>query len=173
MPRQRSTTNSAALVACVALVTACGPTDPAGTDLAQTDLEQRLEEMYEPDDPEDTLTAACQGGLRAEDDATRDCTVTTGDDEVGVRARVTDVEADDLGIETTPFLPPESVEDAITSSLEVQGYTDVETVCDGELIGLTGEAIVCQVTTPEGRTKVNVDVTSVEGLLVNFDFKGE
>lgn len=160
--------------ALLTLATACGSSatgGTGGTDLTQANLEQQVSSRYEPDDPGDDLTATCDGTLRAEEDATQDCTVTTGDKEVGVRVRVTDVEAADLGLETTPFLPPEMVADAIASSLEIQGYEKVDATCDGDLMGEVGDAIVCDVQTPEGDTLVNVDVTSVDGLLINFDFK--
>lgn len=174
MPLPYAPIPSAVLVTAVLiLATACGSSSPEGTELTQADLEQQIAGRYEPDDPKDTLSAVCEGGLRAEADATRDCTVTTGDQEVGVRARVTDAGADDLGLETTAFLPPEMVADAIASSLEIQGYEEVVATCDGDLMGEVGDAIVCTVTTPEGDTTVDVDVTSVEGLLINFDFKSE
>jgi len=195
MPQPHAPNLTAALVAAVlTLATACGgspgseetpgtsespsapSTEPSSeattaSDLSPGDLERQIAGMYEPDEPKEKLTVACEGPLSAAQDATRDCTVTTGDKEVGVRARVSDVEADDLGVETTPFLPPETVAGAIAQSLEVQGYADVEATCDGDLMGETGEAVVCEVQTPQGDTTVNVDVTSVEGLLINFDFK--
>ena len=31
--------------------------------------------------------------------------------------------------------------------------------------------MTCEVTTPDGDTTVEVDVTSVDGLMINFDFK--
>jgi len=161
----------AALLAMLGLATACGEDAPTGTDLTRADLETEISGMYEPDDPEETLTTACAGDLRAAADATQDCTVTTGDQEVGIRAVVTDPGADDLGLETTPFLPPETVADAVAQSLEIQGYTGVSATCDGDLIGEVGQAVVCELVTPEGDTMVNVDVTSVDGLLINFDFK--
>lgn len=159
------------LLATLVLATACGQGTPTGTDLTRADLEKEISGMYEPDDPEATLTTACEGDLRAAAETTQDCTVTTGDQEVGIRAVVTDPDADDLGLETTPFLPPESVADAIASSLEVQGYDGVSVTCDGDLVGEVGRAVVCELVTPEGDSIVNVDVTSVDGLLINFDFK--
>ncbi len=172
MPHLHAPTLTAALVAAVLiLATGCGSPAPEGADLSPADLERQIAGMYEPDEPEEELTVACEGPLSAAQDATQDCTVTTGDKQVGVRARVSDAEADDLGVETTPFLPPEMVAGAIAQSLEVQGYADVEATCDGDLMGETGEAVVCEVQTPEGDTTVNVDVTSVDGLLINFDFK--
>ena len=172
MPLPHAPFLSAVLATVVlALTSACGPSAAEATDLSQADLEQQVSSRYEPDDPQDTLTATCEGDLQAEDDATQDCTVTTGGKEVGVRAQVTDVGADDLGLETTPFLPPEMVADAITSSLEIQGIEKVETTCDGDLMGEVGDAVTCIVTTPDGDTEVNVDVTSIDGLLINFDFK--
>lgn len=174
MSRQRTASTYAGWVAWLsAVATACGPSTPEVADLMQTDLEQRIEGRYEPIDPADSLSAACRGDLRAEEDATQDCTVTTGDQHVGVRVRVTDAEAEDLGIETTPFLPRESVAEAIASALESHGYTEVEAACDGDLIGEAGREIVCRVSTPDGESRVDVDVTSVDGLLVTFDFKSE
>ena len=161
----------AALLATLALATGCGEDAPTGTDLTQADLEKEISGMYEPDDPEETLTASCEGDLEAVADATQDCMVTTGDQEVGIRAVVTEPESADLGVETTPFLPPESVAEAIASSLQIQGYDGVSATCDGELIGEVGRTVVCELVTPEGDTMVNVDVTSVDGLLINFDFK--
>ncbi|MEO5852575.1 MAG: DUF4333 domain-containing protein [Nocardioides sp.] len=184
MPRNNAPHRAAALPAgllatllALLALSACGSPDPdapvalQGTDLSQADLEQEISSRYEPDDPKDTLTAVCEGALTAEADATQDCLVTTGGKKVGVRAWTTDVEADDLGIETTVFLPPEMVADAIGSALEMQGYEKVDSTCHGDLVGKVGDAVVCTVTTPQGETEVNVDVTSVDGLLINFDFK--
>ena len=168
---------AAILTAMVCLATACGSsategTEGAkGTDLSQADLEQQVAGRYEPDDPKDELTVSCEGALRGAEDATQDCLVATGSREVGIRASVTDLSADDLGLATTAFLPPEMVADAIASSLEIQGYEEVAATCDGDLMGEVSDAIVCEVTTPDGDTMVDVDVTSVEGLLINFDFK--
>jgi len=177
MPQPSAPFLSAALLtALVCLATACGSSAPEsieGTDLSQADLEQQVAGRYESDDPKDELTVSCEGALPGAEDATQDCLVTTGSKEVGVRASVTDAAADDLGLSTAAFLPPEMVADAIASSLEIQGYEEVTATCDGDLMGEVGNAIVCEVTTPEGDTMVDVDVTSVEGLLINFDFKSE
>ena len=163
----------AAAVVTLALTTSCAAKDdaPTGTTMSQAALEKQVSGMYDPDNPDDKLSVACEGDLAAEADATQDCTVTTGDDEVGVRATVTDPDADDLGIETIAFLPPQTVADAIAQSLEIQGYDGVESSCDGNLYGEVGREVTCQVTTPDGDTTVDVDVTSVDGLMINFDFK--
>ena len=174
--RHRSSPFSSVLAAVVLGMSGCGgtpsstPTASSSRELSQADLEEQVAQRYEPKKRE-TLTATCEGPLPADDGATQDCAVTTGGKEVGVRARVTDADADDLGVETTPFLPPEMVADAIASSLEIQGYEGVVATCDGDLVGETGEAVVCSVETPQGDTTVHADVTSVDGLLINFDFK--
>jgi hypothetical protein len=168
--RQPPFVTVAVLATVLAATTACGP-GADGSAISRSGLEQRISEKYEPDDPKTTLTAACPGGLDAADDATQDCTVTTDDKEVGVRARVTDEDADDLGLETTPFLAPATVGEAIASSLEIQGYTGVESTCDGNLMGEVGDTVVCELSTLEGDTTVNVEVSSIDGLLINFTFK--
>jgi len=171
--RTRTYAALAAAVVTLGLTTSCAAKDdaPTGNPMTQKELEKQISGMYEPDDPDAKLTVKCEGDLAAEADATQDCTVTTDDDEVGVRAQVTDTEADDLGVETMAFLPPETVADAIAQSLEIQGYTGVESTCDGNLYGEVGREVTCEVTTPDGDTTVEVDVTSVDGLMINFDFK--
>ena len=161
----------ATLVIGAALLAGCGEDEPRGTDLTRAQLETEVSGRFEPDDPATELDAVCDGALEAVAEATQDCEVTTGRQRVGVRAVVTDIAADDLGMELTPFLFGEDVAGAISQSLELQGYTDVSTTCEGDLVGEVGRELQCELSTPEGSSRVDVDVTKVDGLMIDYDFK--
>jgi hypothetical protein len=162
------------VLASLALV-GCGDEEevPRGTDMSRAQLEEQINESFEPDDPQDELKTECEGALEAVADGTQDCRVTNGDDQVGVRAAVTDIEADDLGMVLTPFVYAEDVAGAITQTIEMQGggYTGVATTCDDDLVGEVGQKLVCNLTSDQGDTVVNVVVTEVDGLMINYDFK--
>ena len=154
------------------LLVGCGEGEPPrGTDLTQSQLETHVNGSFEPEDPAKELEASCEGPLEAVRDATQDCEVTNGNQRVGVRALVTDIDADDLGMELTPFLYGEDVAGAISQTVEMQGYTGIHTTCDGDLVGEVGETLTCELSSPQGESTVNVDVTKVDGLLINYDFK--
>jgi hypothetical protein len=154
------------------LLAGCGDGEPArGTDLTQAQLEEHVNGSFEPDDPAKELEAACEGALEAVAEATQDCEVTNGNQRVGVRASVTDVEADDLGMQLTPFLFGEDVAGAISQSLEMQGYTGISTTCDGDLVGEVGRELECVLISDTGESVVNVDVTKVDGLMIDYDFE--
>ncbi len=84
---------------------------------------------------------------------------------------MTDIDADDLGMELTPFLFGEDVAGAISQSLEMQGYTGIFTKCEGDLVGEVGRELECVLTSDTGDSVVNVDVTEVDGLMIDYDFK--
>jgi hypothetical protein len=154
----------------------CGGDEPEvarGTDLRQSQLEEQINASFEPDDPSDELATDCEGDLEAVAEATQDCKVTNGDDQVGVRAAVTDIEADDLGMTLTPFIYAEDVAGAISQTVEMQGggFTGIDTTCEDDLIGEVGQKLVCNLTSDQGDSVVNVEVTEVDGLMVNYDFK--
>jgi Domain of unknown function (DUF4333) len=157
----------------VALTSACGSDEPPAVGMTAAQLEKHVVQHYQPEDADATTpySAACEGSIDAAVDATQDCLVTTPEQEVGVRVQVTDAEADDLGLQTTPFIPAESVAESIAGSLEIQGYTQVEAVCDGDLVGEVGRKVVCTMSMPEGESEVNVEVTSIDALQINFEFK--
>jgi hypothetical protein len=115
------------------------------------------------------LKVTCPQGLAGQAGATSDCEATDGSKLVGVRATATDARG---GFDVLPFLGADAVVDTIAGSLEMQGYTGVTGHCDGELIGEVGAHQDCEVTTSGGTTPVNVDVTKVEGLTIDFTFKG-
>ncbi len=175
--RQNPSTYAAVLVTAVAslALVGCGgePEVPRGKDLSQGQLEAHINDSFEPDDPEDELATDCEGDLEAVADGTQDCKVTNGDDHVGVRAVVTDIEADDLGMVLTPFVYAEDVAGAISQTVEMQGggYTGVETTCADDLVGEVGQKLVCDLSSDQGDTVVNVEVTEVDGLMINYDFK--
>ncbi len=172
--------SSLVFLAVSILVTGCSSTadvKPADTPTAETaltraDLEERVAERYQPEDEDTEYTAKCDGDLERVDDATQDCLVRTAEQEVGVRVEVGDATADDLGLQTTPFLPAQTVADSIGQSLEIQGYTGVTASCDGDLVGEVGQTIVCTMKLETGKTDVNVEVTSVDALQVDYSFKG-
>lgn len=169
---------SLAFLAVSILATGCSSVEvePASSDgpvesaMTQAELEQRVAQRYQPKDEDTKYTAECDGDLELTDDATQDCLVLTSEQEVGVRVVIGDSDAADLDLQTTPFLPAQTVADSIGQSLEIQGYTGVTASCDGDLVGEIGQTIVCTMNLETGKTDVNVEVTSVDALQVDYAF---
>lgn len=139
--------------------------------VTQAELEKQIAALYTPDNPGETIEAECAGTLAAEVDATQDCHLTVGEEEADVHVVVTKVGDEEVDFEATPFVPAERVAETIKSSLADQGY-QVDTVeCDGELLGQLDETTTCTAAPADGEGTIEVKVTSVEGLMVNFNYE--
>ena len=139
--------------------------------VSKASLEKQLASTFTPDDPEAKVSADCAGALAAKTDATQDCHMTVGDQEADVRVSVTKVADGDVNFKTTPFVPADTVAETLKQGLLDQGYT-VDTVeCEDELLGVLDETTTCTASPADGDGTLNVTVTSVDGLLVNFNYK--
>lgn len=166
---------SLVVVACSLALASCSSTsdsdDAADAGLDQAALEERVAGMYTPDDPDAEITADCEGGLDAEAGATQDCHLEVGEESADVRAAYTEEGDEDVNVEATPFVPADRVAETIKSSLADQGYK-VDTVeCEDELMGELDATVSCTATPAEGEGTVEVKVTSVDGLMVNFNYE--
>ena len=139
--------------------------------VTQSELEKQLASLYTPEDPEAEIAADCGGELEAEVDATQECHLTVGEQEADVRVVVTKVNDEDVDFEATPFVPADRVAETIDASLTEQGY-QVETVaCEDELAGEVDATTTCTATPADGAGTIEAKVTSVEGLMVNFNYE--
>ncbi len=157
-----------ALVVCAAAVTGCSTT---ASTVEQAELEKQVAAIYEADDPSDEISATCDGELDAEVDATQDCNVTVGEENADVHVVVTKVDGSDVEFETQTFVPAERLADTLKTQLADQGF-EVETVeCDGELVGEVDATTECTAAPAEGEGILEVTVTEVDGLMINFNYE--
>lgn len=163
----------AALAVCVLALAGCSAEVTTGDaeNVSQSDLEDRVTGMYTPDDPDATVDASCSGDLDAKVDASQDCHLTVGDQEADVRVQVTSVDGSDTKLDATPFVPADKVAETIKGSLAEQGYRLDTVDCEQELIGEVGETATCTAAPAKGDGTIEAKVTSVDGLMVNFNYK--
>ncbi len=162
----------AALAVCAFALAGCSADVSVGdTTVSQSELETQVEKMYTPDDPDATVAADCAGDLDAEVDATQDCHLEVGKETADVRVTVTEVDGSDTKFDATPFVPADRVAETIKGSLVDQGYQVDQVTCESELLGVVDEKISCAAKPSEGDGTVEATVTSVDGLMVNFDYK--
>lgn len=157
-----------ALLACTAAFVGCSTTADSVT---QSELEKQVASLYTADDPEADITADCEGALDAKVDATQDCHLDVGEESADVHVVVTEVGEEDVNFEATPYVPAERVAETIKSSLADQGY-EVESIeCEDELVGELDSTTTCTATPAEGAGTIEAKVTSVDGLMVNFNYE--
>ncbi|MGE0219818.1 DUF4333 domain-containing protein [Mycolicibacterium sp.] len=83
---------------------------------------------------------------------------------------VTDVDGATIGYEMTPALSPAQLERAVTRLLSDSGSVQPDSVtCQSDLVGRIGEVAYCEVSTAGVTLRRTAAVTSVEGLMMNFD----
>lgn len=159
-----------AALACTAALTGCSfSTGPDAID--QAELEKKVAGLYTADDPEADITAECGGDLAAEVDATQECHLVVGEESADVRVVVTEVGEEQLDFEAMPYVPAERVAETVKESLEGQGFQPETVTCDGELKGQLDATTTCTVAPAEGEGKIEVSVTQVDGLMVNFNYE--
>jgi len=174
--RERATARYAALAACaltpVLALAGCGSDpDPKPASLDRPGLEARVAGMITPDDPDATVRARCDGAIAVKVGARRDCHLTVGREAADVHVRVVSVDGRTPRLEVTPYIPPDRLGEAIRSSLSGQGYRVDAVECDEELLGEADRSASCVATPAEGQGHVEVHVTKVDGLMVNFDYE--
>lgn len=139
--------------------------------VSQSELDKQLTKQVTPDNPDDEVTVECDGDLAGEVGATQDCPMMVGESPVTARIKVTEVDGTDVKYDITPVVEGEDVAKSIEESLAEQEYPVEGVICEGELIGVMDDAILCSVTSTEGdEVEVESTVTSVDGFLISFDF---
>ena len=167
----RKTVSLFLVAICAVLVASCSFSLGGADAVTTSELEKQIASLYTADDPEAEITAECDGELKAEVDATQECHLEVGEESADVRVVVTKIEDDVVDFESTPFVPADRVAETIKNSLSSQGY-EVETVeCADELPGELDATATCTATPADGSGTIEATVTSVEGLMVNFDFE--
>ena len=169
----------ASLVPALALVAlslgGCGgseaPVEEAAPDptVSQETLEQRVVDDISGEGAED-VEVTCEGDLAAELDATQDCLATLGESATGIRFTVDAVDGEDVDYSSVVFVPEDELASTVEDTYLGQGVAVDSVTCDGELLGVTGESAVCEVTSMrDGDASIEATTTKVEGLLVDFD----
>lgn len=160
-----------ALAACALVLAGCSFSLGGADAVTTSELEKQIASLYTPDDADAEIAAECEGELAAEVDATQECHLTVGEEEADVRVVVTAVEDDVVDFKATPFVPAVRVAETIKDNLASQGF-EVESVeCEDELPGEVDATSTCTARPSEGAGTIEAVVTSVEGLMVNFEFK--
>lgn len=165
-------TTAALLVSSLALVASgCSFSFGGPEAVTQAELEKQVAGIYTADDPDAEIAAECEGTLEPEVDATQDCHLTVGEEEADVHVVVTEVGDDAVDFEARPFVPAERVGETISASLADQGYEIESVECDDELAGELEATTTCTALPAEGDGAIEVKVTSVDGLMVNFNYE--
>jgi hypothetical protein len=139
--------------------------------VSQDELEDKVAGLYASSNGGAAPDVSCDGELDSEVDATQDCEVQVGSDVARVHVVVTKVDGNDVRFEATPYLPADVVADSVRSELASKDVT-VDTIsCDGELVGLEGSTTTCTYAPPLRSGNLEVTVSHVDGLLINFRFK--
>ncbi|GCD89992.1 DUF4333 domain-containing protein [Nocardioides sp. LS1] len=163
----------AAVTVCLLAATACNADVSVGgtKPISQADLEKQLTSMYTPDDPTATISTTCDGDLDSKVDATQNCHLDVGKEKADVRVTVTAIDGGEAKFDVLSYVPAETVAATVQKSLTDQGYQVDSIACDDELIGKVGEKTTCTAKPADGDGKIEATVSSVDGLMVNFDYK--
>jgi hypothetical protein len=138
--------------------------------VSKDDLDTEVAKSITPDEAGATVKADCAGELDGKVGAEQQCHVDVGDQKADVRLRVTSVKDDEVRWSTQPFLSPEIIGDSIQQDLDSQGIAVESVDCDSELVGKLGETATCATTGAEAPGDLTVEVTGVDGLLINFKY---
>jgi len=166
---------SSVLLCCTGALVGCdsGAQEPSGAPapLSRAALEQRVAGSFTADDPHATIQARCEGGLDVRRGATRDCSLDVAEESADVHVVVSSVSGRRPLLRITPYIPADRLGDALRSALSGQGYHVESVTCDDELTGEPDETTSCTATPAAGEGRVDVHVTKVDGLMVNFDYE--
>ena len=138
--------------------------------VAQDDLEKGVAESVTPDEAGAKVTADCAGELEGKVGSEQTCHLDVGEQQADVRLRVTSIKGDEVHWSTQPFLPTDVIGDSIKSDLDGQGIAVDSVDCQAELVGKVGETTTCATTGAKAPGDLTVEVTSVDGLLINFKY---
>ena len=133
-----------------------------GAAMTRAGLEEGVARMFDGSSRR-ALRVRCRGTLPRS--GTQDCRVRSRDGAVGLR-----VAARRGGLTATPFLPRHPLATAIARTLRERGRAASDVECHGELLGERGRSAECTVTMAGDRVPVVATVTSVSGLMIDFEF---
>jgi hypothetical protein len=134
---------------------ACSDSDSGSSETESLDaagLEELVADSVTPDDEFAEVSADC-----------------AGEQTIDVHFVVTDVRDGEVtDAEFTPYIPGERLAPVVQQELSTQvpDLTDVQ--CDEELTGEQGATTECAATSGGKDVRVEVDVTKVDGLFINF-----
>ena len=161
----------AALAAAAASMAGCSSSVPDGVptvDTAdlQSDIAERLAEAGER-----PLSVACKDPLVGEVGQTARCDVVmSSTNSFAPIATVTSVDGATINYELMPALSREQLEKAVARLVADTGAPPPSRVtCQTDLLGQMGEMALCDVTTAGIALRRTAEVTSVDGLMMNFD----
>lgn len=161
-----------AAVLAASLLTACNASIQTGKAVHQSELEKQVAGLYTPDNPEDSIDVTCAGDLGAKVGAQQTCHIVVGSSSVEVRVAATKVEGSKVDFTSTPFLKAQTVADTIDQQLKEQNVTTTSISCDDDLVGEVGRTTTCHAATKTDQGDLKATVTKVDGLKINFRWKG-
>jgi hypothetical protein len=165
----------ALLAAALLALSACSDGDTGSNESDQTtesmevaELEELVADSVTPDDQDAEVSAECEDGIDVEVDARQDCEVMVGEDTAYVHFVVTEVDGGEVtDAEFTPFVPGVRLAQVVQQQFAAQGTVLDDVQCD-ELDGEFGEKATCTSTSGSQEPNIEVDVTKVDGLFINF-----
>lgn len=137
--------------------------------VAKADLQKDISERLDKAGAKPT-SVTCKDDLKGEVGQTVTCEVALSDDNViDPVVTVTKVEGTTVSYDMTPAVSKEQLEKAVSRLLSESANTPVESVtCESGLEGKKGAEAHCEVTQGGITFKQTVDVTKVDGLLMNI-----
>ena len=140
-----------------------GPPVVAKADL-QKDITDRLTEAGQT-----PKSVTCSEDLIGELDKTTRCEVVLSDtNQIEPIVKTTKVEGTTVSYEMTPALSQEQLQTQVAALVEQNGMAVDTVACAGGLEGVVGNKANCTVNGDGETTETVVDVTEVNGLLMNF-----
>jgi hypothetical protein len=157
------------MAAGMVALTGCSVTGGSLT-VSKDDLDTQVARTITPDEQGAKVTADCAGALDGKVGAEQECHLHVGAQEADVRLHVTGVKGDEVHWSTEPFLPTDVIGDSIQKDLDAQGLAVDSVDCERELAGKVGETTTCATTGAKAPGDLTVKVTSLDGLLINFNY---
>ena len=159
------------MVMAMGVIAVSGCSIVSGTPtVSKDDLDTQVATSVTPDEAGAAVSADCAGPLEGKVGSGQECHVKVGEQEADVRLKVTRVDGDDVHWSTEPYLPPDVIGTAIQGDLQGQGIEVDSVDCKDDLSGDVGDTTVCGTTGAKAPGDLTVKVTSVDGLLINFNY---
>jgi hypothetical protein len=144
-----------------------------GVTVAAADLQKDISSKLE-NSGQKPQSVTCHGDLKGEVGATTDCEIVlTEANTFEGHVKATKVDGTTVSYETSPALTKEQLEKQVSNFVTDQNKLDVSSVtCQSGLDGVEGKTADCKVDLGSGDVRQTVvTMTSVNGLLMNFDIK--
>lgn len=136
----------------------------------KAEFERTVVDGVDPDDAAAKVSAVCDGGIEKQDGATQDCVIKVGAETSNVHITLADT-GKRFDLEFEPYVTADELAASTTSVFAEQDVVLDSVDCPGELSGVVGEKIECDLTSGDQSGTAVVKVTSVDGLRVNLSFK--